>query len=91
VRRKSDFDGLRLGSTSGEPMRVFAPRWWQLWRWVAWWRIRRSGVASGTVEVHVTNYSWLGGGAGFAQKTVRLRVYADASGEGPSVPVRRGG
>jgi hypothetical protein len=89
VRRKSDFDGLRMGGPSGEPMRVFAPRWWQAWRWISWWRIRRSGVARGTVEVHIANASWLGGGAGFAQETARLRVYADASGASPRVPIRR--
>lgn len=36
-------DGMTLVASSGVRMRVFAPRWWQIWRWLSWWRARRRG------------------------------------------------
>jgi len=29
-------DGLVMGDGAGRVLRVFAPRWWQVWRWVRW-------------------------------------------------------
>jgi hypothetical protein len=40
-----DLDGVYVGHAGGT-YEVFDPRWWQVWRWLTWWRSRR---AKGTV------------------------------------------
>jgi len=30
-------DGVYMGGSAGEQLRIFAPRWWQVHRWIRWW------------------------------------------------------
>lgn len=34
-----EFDGIFTGDGEGGLYRVYEPRWWQLARWIAWWRM----------------------------------------------------
>lgn len=34
--RPTDYDRMLCSDAEGKLIRVFAPRWWQLWRWL-WW------------------------------------------------------
>lgn len=33
-------DGTLFGDARGGQVRVFKPRWWQVWRWAEWFRSR---------------------------------------------------
>jgi len=32
-------DGMLTGDAEGRVLRAFAPRWWQVWRWIVWLRM----------------------------------------------------
>lgn len=36
-----ELDGQLLSSADGQQFEVWEPRWWQIRRWVYWWRFRR--------------------------------------------------
>lgn len=39
-----NFDGAVMGSTDSlRDFRVFAPAWWQVWRWWTYWRATSRG------------------------------------------------
>jgi hypothetical protein len=42
VTKKTDWDGVELLTGPGpQRVQVWEPRWWQLGRWLHWWKFRR--------------------------------------------------
>lgn len=41
-----ELDGSRLGDVAGHHYVIFAPRWWQVWRWLSWFRAPARGRVS---------------------------------------------
>ncbi len=40
--KKTDWDGVELLAGPGpQRVQVWEPRWWQLGRWLHWWKFRR--------------------------------------------------
>lgn len=38
------YDGMMTAGEGGYLVRVFAPKWWQLWRWASWFGQKRTSV-----------------------------------------------
>lgn len=51
-----ELDGVFMGGDRGVLLRVFDPRWWQLWRWWSWWR----AGAENRVELRLTFHTTAG-------------------------------
>lgn len=42
MTKKTDWDGVELLTGPGpQRVQVWEPRWWQLGRWLHWWKFRR--------------------------------------------------
>jgi hypothetical protein len=42
MTKKTDWDGIELLTGPGpQRVQVWEPRWWQLGRWLHWWKFRR--------------------------------------------------
>jgi hypothetical protein len=41
VTKKTDWDGTQITGSAGQRLEVWEPRWWQLGRWLHWWKFRR--------------------------------------------------
>lgn len=38
------YDGAKMGDLHGHTFQVFAPGWWQVWRWWTYWTATMRGV-----------------------------------------------
>lgn len=54
--QKQAFDGEVMRTSDGRYWRIMAPRWWEVWRWIAWWL----APSRGRVRVRMAGDGWEG-------------------------------